>query len=109
MKKVIYIAGPMSGIPDFNYPAFNAAEQQLLEHGWTVLNPVSSEQENTGDYQQQPWVWYLTRAIRLLTFANSVALLPGWENSKGAKLEKHVAENLGYDIRPIRKWMYGSR
>lgn len=109
-NKVVYIAGPMSGLPDFNYPAFIEAENTLREHGWTsVLNPVSSEKENTGEYQQQPWEWYLTRAVRMLTYANSVALLPGWENSKGAKLEKHIADSLGYDVRPLRKWMYGSR
>ena len=38
----IYIAGPMSGLPDFNYPAFNQAEQRLLALGYEVENPATN-------------------------------------------------------------------
>jgi hypothetical protein len=43
----LYIAGPMTGIPDSNYPAFNQAEIELRAAGYDVLNPVASEEHNT--------------------------------------------------------------
>ena len=36
----IYIAGPMSGKVDHNYPAFHAAAKFLREKGWTVFSPA---------------------------------------------------------------------
>jgi len=39
----IYIAGPMSGLPEFNYPAFFAAAEQLTAAGYDVLNPARPE------------------------------------------------------------------
>lgn len=37
----IYIAGPMTGIPDYNRPAFNEYAAKLVEQGHTVLNPAT--------------------------------------------------------------------
>ena len=104
--KTVYIAGPMSGLPEFNYPAFDAAEVSLKERGYLTLNPTALEIENTDTaYQQKPWDWYLRRAIRMVTEADGMALLPGWENSKGATLERTIALALGLDVRRLRDWM----
>lgn len=92
---IIYVAGPMTGLPDFNYPAFIEAGKMLEAEGHTVLNPVNSEKENTGEYQQQSWDWYLRRAIKLLCDAEAIYLLPNWQNSKGATLEVYIADQLG--------------
>lgn len=35
----IYISGPMTGLPDLNRPAFDAAEKRLTEQGHFVINP----------------------------------------------------------------------
>ncbi len=43
--KEIYIAGPMTGIPCFNFPAFNYAERVLQQDGWTVHNPAAKDAE----------------------------------------------------------------
>ena len=94
----IYIAGPMTGIADFNYPAFNVAEQILLLQGHKVFNPVHSEKENTGEYQQQDWNWYLRNAIKLLVDADAICLLPMWHKSQGANLEVHIAKSLGMPL-----------
>lgn len=36
----VYIAGPMTGLPEFNYPTFFAAEEYLRSHGAKVMNPA---------------------------------------------------------------------
>lgn len=40
--KRIYIAGPMSGLPEFNYPAFNRAAAVLRAQGHHVENPAEN-------------------------------------------------------------------
>lgn len=100
----LYVAGPMTGIPDFNYPAFNAAAAMLAGFGYTVLNPVDAEQHNdTG--APQAWDWYMRHALRMVLDADAIALLPGWENSKGASVEVHVARALGMQAEPLEVWV----
>ena len=99
----LYTAGPMSGIPDFNYPAFRTAEQQLTMAGYNVLCPVDSEQHNdTG--KPQTWDWYMRHALRMVLDAEGLAMLPGWENSRGAILEVHVARSLDLPVRTVDEW-----
>lgn len=101
----LYIAGPMTGLPEFNYPAFDAAEQQLQAEGFAVLNPTSIEADNPTPGTPQRWDWYMRRAIRLVLEADGLALLPGWSTSTGAKLELSIALRLGLEIRPLRDWL----
>jgi hypothetical protein len=104
---VIYVAGPMSGLPDFNYPAFNAAAEQLRQRGYKVLSPVDAEVENTTG-QHQEWGWYMRRALRMVLDADALALLPGWEASRGATLEVHVADALKMPRRTLSEWLEGA-
>lgn len=100
----VYVAGPMAGIPEFNYPAFNAAAERLGALGYRVLNPADIEQHNdTG--KPQEWRWYMRHALRMVLEADALALLPGWEDSKGATLEVKVAAALQLDIRPLSAWV----
>ncbi|WP_420114537.1 DUF4406 domain-containing protein [Pseudactinotalea sp.] len=100
----VYIAGPMSGLPDFNYPAFRAAEGELRRAGHEPLNPADAEALNdTG--VPQAWAWYMRHALGMVIRAEGIALLPGWERSRGATLEHLVALQLGMDIRPIEGWL----
>lgn len=100
----IYIAGPMTGYEDFNYPAFNAAAHDLYALGHDVLNPVDLEHLNvTG--KPQTWKWYIRHAIGMVARADGIALLPGWEQSKGAVLEHAIGVALDLDIRPLKEWL----
>jgi len=101
----IYVAGPMTGVEDFNYPAFNAAAVALRHAGFTVLNPVDAEKHNPDWPQSQPWDWYMRYAIRMVTRCTKMALLPGWEASTGANLEHDIAKALKMDIRNLDKWL----
>lgn len=104
MNGYIYIAGPMSGIENFNYPAFHAAQRALDDRGILTLNPANTEADNTSG-SPMPWEWYMRRALRMVCESEGVCLLPGWEASKGAQLEVTVAEALGLDIRPYDEWL----
>jgi hypothetical protein len=90
----VYIAGPMTGIEDYNFPAFNAAADSWRAVGWDVINPAELDGEDTS----HPWDFYLRRDLKLLVDCDAIAQLPGWENSKGARLETHVAEALGLSV-----------
>jgi hypothetical protein len=100
----VYIAGPMTGLPGFNYPAFYDAAVRLSRAGHEPFNPANIEALNdTGE--PKPWDWYMRHALANLIWADGVALLPGWESSKGATLEHHVALQLGLDVRPLDGWL----
>jgi hypothetical protein len=90
----VYLAGPMTGLPEFNFPAFNRAAASLRASGYFVINPVEIDSDTTGK-----WEDYMRKDIPQLLTCDQIALLPGWENSRGAKLEKHIADQLG--MRPI--------
>ena len=99
----VYIAGPMTGLPEFNYPAFNAAADDLRARGYDVLNPTDSEQYNLAGRPQE-WRWYMRHAIAMIAGAEGLAMLPGWENSRGARLEHSIGVALKLDIHPVWWW-----
>lgn len=94
MKK-IYIAGPMTGLPEFNKPAFFDAEEHLRQDGWLAANPARNELHPGHLRGDDIWRYYMREAIKLLATCTNIALLPGWMESKGAKLEYLIAQNLG--------------
>lgn len=94
----LYIAGPMSGLPDFNYPAFHAAEAQLWAAGYETLNPA-----NNGE--QDSWEGYMRAAIAQVIQADGIAYLPGAYSSRGARLELRLAEELGMATAPLDSWI----
>lgn len=95
MKKTIYISGPMAGIDEHNFPAFFEAEERLRNAGWLVNNPASLQPGPSEDLSlDESWAWCLKRDIPFLLEAEEVALLPGWQNSRGAKLEVSIAVRL---------------
>lgn len=107
MQQSVYIAGPMTGIKDWNFPAFFDAEYQLLELGYTVLNPAHNDGKNVEDALKSagspekpnyPWAYYMKRDLPHVMSCDMVCLLPGWQNSRGALLEVHVAQALGLPL-----------
>ena len=90
MKRV-YLSGPMSGIPDHNFPAFHEWAARLRAEGFEVVSPA--EIEGAGS-----WEMCLRKDMRELPTCDAIALMPGWERSKGAHLELHVAHRLGMEV-----------
>lgn len=85
----IYIAGPMSGLPDLNFPAFHAAAIQLRARGFEAVNPAEINPDH-----KMPWHICMRRDIAQLVTCDGVALLPGWRKSKGARVERWLARIL---------------
>ena len=81
--KRIYIAGPMTGLPEFNYPAFNAEAARLRKLGHHVSGA---------------WEDYMKMALRQMLTCDTVAMLPGWGKSKGALIEYSLAKTLGLEL-----------
>ena len=87
----IYIAGPMTGMPEHNFPAFHSAAQRLRRAGWDVVNPA----ENFSGRTDLPRADYMRADVAALVECDAIALLPGWEDSRGAKVEYLLAREMG--------------
>jgi hypothetical protein len=88
----VYLSGPMTGLPEDNFPAFHAHAAQLRAAGYDVVNPA--EIDNYG----KTWEGCLRTDLREVCTCDAIALMPGWEGSKGANLELHVAHRLGMKV-----------
>jgi hypothetical protein len=109
--KTCYVAGPMRGHEEFNFPAFFSAEEQLWNAGWVVWNPARIDMEEdgfnpktatsaTGDF---PMEHYVRRDVGMICSlrpgsADAVVCLRGWSKSTGAKAEVRVARWLGVKV-----------
>lgn len=94
----VYIAGKMTGVENFNYPAFNKAAAELRAMGYEVENPAENP-------EQPSWEGYLKQAIRQMLTCDAVALLPDWMDSKGARIEFDLAKQLGMEVRTIEAFV----
>lgn len=99
----LYIAGPMTGVKDWNFPAFFEAEEQLEYLGYSVENPARHDgntveealaKVGTAENPVEKWEFYVKRDLKYLLECAGVVLLPGWQESKGARLEVHIAKQL---------------
>lgn len=89
----VYIAGPMTGLPELNFPAFHAAAADYRKRGCFVVNPAELNPDHA-----MPWFECMQRDIPALCTCEMIVLLDGWTESKGARLEHHVARELGFAI-----------
>jgi len=105
----IYLAGPMRGIPEFNFPKFMAFAAMLRARGHTVFNPAERdiERHNGVDVSKGNAAgceltaatdhgFNLRDALRddlvyITQEADAIYLMSGWENSKGAVAEHATA------------------
>ena len=111
----LYLAGPMRGIANFNFPAFYAAAHKLRAEGYEVFNPAERDNDDhgcdiskgnlTGSVEQATadHGFNLRNALAHdLTYicreADVIALLPGWNKSAGAIAEFHTANALGLEV-----------
>ena len=87
--KRIYLAGPMSSLPELNFPAFNAEAARLRGMGFDVVNPA----ELCTDPHAR-WADCMRVDIASLVTCDGLAMLPGSAFSRGALLERYIAEQL---------------
>lgn len=110
-RRRIYIAGPMRGLPQYNFPAFDAAAEKLFNEGWYPVNPADVDRD-CGYYPEEfaaDHNWdevpegmdlrdVARRDLDELVGCEAIYMLAGWERSKGAKAEVAVAIWLGLEI-----------
>lgn len=111
MPKKIYIAGPMSGFKDFNFPAFFDAQSLLEAEGWHVFNPAEKDEnthsadifkgsgdvaecETKGFSLREALVWDTARICE----SDAIYMLKDWEKSSGAFAEWALARTLRLEI-----------
>jgi hypothetical protein len=100
----VYIAGPMTGYEEFNFPQFFQAERELVALGHTPLNPAWNnglnleEAVENANYDGRSWQDYMRKDLNFLSQADAVVVLEGWKKSKGAKLEVHIARQLDIPV-----------
>lgn len=91
-RHTVYLSGPISG-DNFhkNVAAFDREEKRLKKLGYDVFNPcVLMKRFGT----QRPWAFYMRHAVMALMMCDRVKYLRGWEASKGAMIERDLAEAL---------------
>lgn len=109
--KSIYVAGPMRGHEEFNFPAFIKATTKLRSEGWVVFNPAERD-INAGfdpsgmegsDEELAELNFCLRSALAddtkwICESADAIYMLEGWHWSTGAVAERALAEALGLQI-----------
>lgn len=109
--KRVYTAGPMSGHAKFNVPAFLAAQKDLIEQGFDAVLPVDLDipaerrqllksKDGLDAHPSRSWAELLSEDLKLIgdTHVEGIVVLPGWQYSKGAKLETYFGRLLGLEI-----------
>src|SRR4051812_12399525 len=99
MKRRIYIAGPMRGLPELNFPAFFEAEARWSVD-WDVVNPAQMDKDHGFVPTKQQTVFEnlsieeaMSRDLPAVASCDAIALMEGWERSQGANIElKHAIE-----------------
>ena len=100
MTRRLYISGPITGVADGNRAAFSAAEAQLRAAGFVPINP-----RDNGLPADSTWHEHMRADLRLLLDCDGVALLDGWENSRGARVEFQLAAGIGMPRRMVAFWL----
>lgn len=94
----LFICGPADGLPEFNRPAFMAAEQQLRALGYHTANPARLRDANGWEYGEPQ------ADLHQLADCDGVALLPGWQTDRRARMQKEVAERICLTVQHIDTW-----
>ena len=109
----------MTTYKQFNFPAFDEAAEKFRKRDFKIFNPADHDRKLLGKPNnwlpeekdsEGPWVkWAIKGAPTLRDMlgadlawiaqsADAIAMLPGWENSKGANAEWALAKALGLKI-----------
>lgn len=102
-KKRVYICGPISGLPNLNRDAFIAMERVLIELGYDAVNPHNTCANIFRELypnDKEHWKACMKADIAQLMSSDYILLLPGWDMSKGAKIEIALARELGINQLP---------
>lgn len=102
----VYIAGPMTGYPEHNFPAFDAARNKIISEGNVPVSPADISRANVfpganadGTITAEAYCFFVKLDFIALLECDEVLILEGWAKSRGAKLEIAVAQACGIPIK----------
>ena len=112
MSNRYYLAGPMTGIAQFNFPAFHAAAARMRALGFAVISPAEEDAPEVRtaallspdgklghDIAGHTWGDILAKDVKIVAdHVQGIVFLPGWEKSRGARLEAFVALLCGHEF-----------
>ena len=94
----VYISGPITNNPA-SWLSFKKAQQFLGSGGHKVYNPMDIEEPNpVTETEEETWVYYMKKALKMLLGADCIYMLEGWEESRGARMEFWVATQLNIPV-----------
>lgn len=122
--KNVYLAGAMTGQPYFNFPKFFEEATKLRQQGYVVFSPAEADLQRYGAFwkdcpngtkEEVNQFFGINAAFTgfgipdyrdcmsidlnwILDNADAIALIPGWEKSKGVKAELALAECLDLEV-----------
>lgn len=116
-----YLAGPMTGRPQYNYPLFDRVAGALREKGLDIVSPAEMDDDavraeamastdgimpETNKVSGETWGDFLARDVKLIADElDAIILLPEWETSRGARLEAFVSLSVN---NPVSLWREGN-
>jgi ribosomal protein L13E len=98
--KKIYISGRVTGDDDY-VKKFSKAARRLDKAGYRAENPVNFVTTS----EKAVWQKAMRVVLKIMLFCDGVALLPDWQESKGARIEERLARELGIPVKPIDDWI----
>lgn len=100
MKNRVYLCGPITGLPNNNREAFSNAYDKWTKLGHQVINPHVLCEDLVRAHKGTPeelWQKCMKRDIAWMVECDTVVLLDGWNNSRGANMERSIAQQLGIE------------
>lgn len=95
---IVYISGPMTGLPDYNRQAFADMARDITNKGHSAINPHDLRHDHG-----KTWSEFMRIDIRALTFADAIVFLPGASKSKGAQIEAVAAKAMGIPFKKLEE------
>jgi len=105
---IVYISGPISGMPNLNREAFEQVKKQIIDIGHEAVNPHDLFKDL--DTEGYTWHQFMPPCIKALVDCNVIITLPAWDGSKGASLEVDIARKLDKPVFTPHKFfeLYGN-
>lgn len=99
----VYIAGPMRGYDKWNFPAFDAARDDMLSQGFQVVSPADLDRargidEDTTEFDPEDFRIAMKIDMQANLICTHIFMLRNWENSTGARNENGWANILGNTV-----------
>ena len=106
----LYLAGPMRGYKDFNFAAFDRWAERLRAAGYDVFSPAEHDRETMLRTRRTAAQLTIRECMEADTrwicqHADGIALLDGWQASKGANAEVALAHAIGIPVYKVRTWI----